>query len=58
MEDEELLCKLKNNNPVAYRHIMGLVAYLVRSQEPPIMITQARRIDLPALEMEEKKHGT
>ena len=54
MDDLE---KLKIQSPEIYRHIVGLVKSLVRSQEPPIKITQARRVDLPGLRMEDNSHG-
>lgn len=47
-----LLEKLKTHSPDQYRHLMGLIKSLVRSQEPPSPITQARQSDLPALKME------
>jgi hypothetical protein len=51
-ETVTLLEKLKTQSPDQYRHLMGLIKSLVRSQEPPTRISQARQNDLPALKLE------
>ena len=51
-----MLEQLKGRSPDLYRHLVGLIKSLVRSTEPPNIITQARLIDLPALRME-ADHG-